>query len=48
MIRTIDRIAVLVIILSVAAMGYDYGRQQAQAHHACGVQVKLNSNGSGR
>jgi hypothetical protein len=40
MLRTIDRIAVLAIIIGIAAMAYDTGKQQVQAHHACQEQLK--------
>jgi hypothetical protein len=40
MIKTIDRLAVLVIIFGIAAMAYDTGKQQVQAHHACQEQLK--------
>ena len=40
MIKTIDRLAVLVIIFGIAAMAYDTGKQQVQAHHACHEQLK--------
>ena len=40
MIKTIDRLAVLVIIFGIAAMAYDTGKQHVQAHHACQEQLK--------
>ena len=40
MIKTIDRLAMLAIIFGIAAMAYDTGKQQVQAHHACQEQLK--------
>jgi len=40
MIKTIDRLAMLAIIFGIAAMAYDTGKQQVQAHHACQEHLK--------